>query len=179
MIIAILAWSGALLSCLLTIPQALRTLRSDRLDGISAATYWIVLGNAIVWAAWSLLAGEYAAGVPALVNGPAAVLILRRLHRNHKAARTTASRTDRRTRPVGVPTDRVAVAAPLHLGSVRDGDGAHRVHVVTASMAPENPAGALVDRAIGVSETGAPSRRTTDRRLRRLPRRSVMACESR
>jgi uncharacterized protein with PQ loop repeat len=86
MILAILAWSGALLSCLLTIPQAARTLRSDRLDGISATTYWIVLANAIVWGAWSLLAAQYAAGVPALVNGPAAVLILRRLHRNHRPA---------------------------------------------------------------------------------------------
>ena len=41
-----LAWTGAFLSCLLTIPQAVRTLRSDRLDGISATTYWIIFGNA-------------------------------------------------------------------------------------------------------------------------------------
>jgi uncharacterized protein with PQ loop repeat len=79
--IAILAWLGAALSCLLTIPQAVRTVRSHRLDGISATTYWIVLGNAITWAVWSLLTEQYAAGVPALVNGPAAVLILLRLHR--------------------------------------------------------------------------------------------------
>ncbi|HEX6758650.1 MAG TPA: hypothetical protein VF086_09620 [Propionibacteriaceae bacterium] len=38
-VITILAWTGALLSCLLTIPQAVRTLRSDRLDGHSATTY--------------------------------------------------------------------------------------------------------------------------------------------
>jgi uncharacterized protein with PQ loop repeat len=87
MIIAILAWSGAALSCLLTIPQAVRTLRTDRLDAISATTYWIVLGNAVIWAAWSLLTQQYAAGVPALVNGPAAVLILLRLHRTNPAAR--------------------------------------------------------------------------------------------
>jgi uncharacterized protein with PQ loop repeat len=89
-IITILAWTGALLSCLLTIPQAVRTLRSDRLDGLSATTYWIIFGNAAVWAVWSALAGEYAAGVPSLVNGPAALLILRRLHRSQPSvARVT------------------------------------------------------------------------------------------
>jgi hypothetical protein len=41
-------------------------------------------------AAWSVLTGEYAAGVPALVNGPAALLILRRLHRSQRSvARVT------------------------------------------------------------------------------------------
>jgi len=81
-IITILAWAGAFLSCLLTIPQAVRTLRSDQLDGLSTATYWLIFGNAAAWAAWSVLAGEYAAGVPSLVNGPAALLILRRMHRS-------------------------------------------------------------------------------------------------
>jgi uncharacterized protein with PQ loop repeat len=73
--VEVLGWFGAALSCLLSIPQAVRVLRADRLDGISAATYWIVLINAAVWALWSLLAGEHAAGVPALINGPAAILI--------------------------------------------------------------------------------------------------------
>jgi uncharacterized protein with PQ loop repeat len=80
MIIEVLAWSGALLSSLLSVPQLLRALRSERLDGISATTYWLVLGNALVWAVWAVLAEEYAAGVPALVNGPAAILIIIRLH---------------------------------------------------------------------------------------------------
>ena len=84
MIVTILAWTGAFLSCLLTIPQAVRTLRSDRLDGLSATTYWIIFANAAVWALWSALAGEYAAGVPSLVNGPAALLILRRLYRSQR-----------------------------------------------------------------------------------------------
>ena len=84
MIIGILAWSGALLSCLLSLPQLLHALRSDRLDGISSATYWLVLGNATVWAGWAILAGEYAAGVPSLVNGPAAVLIIVRLRRTRR-----------------------------------------------------------------------------------------------
>jgi uncharacterized protein with PQ loop repeat len=77
--VEVLGWFGAALSCLLSIPQALRVLRADRLDGISAATYWIVLINAAVWALWSLFTGEHAAGVPALINGPAAILILHRL----------------------------------------------------------------------------------------------------
>jgi uncharacterized protein with PQ loop repeat len=91
MIITILGWTGALLSCLLTIPQAVRTLRSDRLDGLSATTYWIIFGNAAVWAAWSVLTGEYAAGVPALVNGPAALLILRRLHHSQQSVAKPAN----------------------------------------------------------------------------------------
>jgi uncharacterized protein with PQ loop repeat len=78
-VVEMLAWCGAALSCLLCIPQAARTIRAERLDGVSASTYWIVLANAAVWAAWSLITGEHAAGAPALVNGPAAVLILRRL----------------------------------------------------------------------------------------------------
>jgi uncharacterized protein with PQ loop repeat len=78
-VVAMLAWCGAALSCLLCIPQAVRTLGAKRLDGVSASTYWIVLVNAAVWAGWSLLTGEHAAGAPALVNGPAAVVILRRL----------------------------------------------------------------------------------------------------
>jgi uncharacterized protein with PQ loop repeat len=78
-IVEMLAWFGAALSCLLCIPQAARTLHVEQLNGVSASTYWIALANAAVWAAWSLLTGEYAAGAPALVSGPAAVLILRRL----------------------------------------------------------------------------------------------------
>jgi uncharacterized protein with PQ loop repeat len=76
-----LAWCGAALSCLLTLPQAVRVLRTERLDGISASTYVIVLGNAAVWATWAMCTGEHAAGVPALINCPAAILILRRRDR--------------------------------------------------------------------------------------------------
>ena len=84
-IITILAWTGAFLSCLLTIPQAVRTLRCDRLDGLSVATYWIIFANATIWAIWAALTNEYAAGLPSLVNGPAALLILQRLHRSHRS----------------------------------------------------------------------------------------------
>jgi uncharacterized protein with PQ loop repeat len=78
-VVEMLAWCGAALSCLLSVPQAIRVLRADRLDGVSASTYVIVLSNAAVWAAWSLLTGEHAVGIPALINGPAAFLILHRL----------------------------------------------------------------------------------------------------
>jgi uncharacterized protein with PQ loop repeat len=112
MIIAILAWSGAALSCLLIIPQAIRTLRTDRLDAISATTYWIVLGNAVIWAAWSVLTQQYAAGVPALVNGPAAILILLRLHRTNPAAATPHGRPEPRADVAASPTavDGIALA---------------------------------------------------------------------
>jgi uncharacterized protein with PQ loop repeat len=99
MIITMLAWTGALLSCLLTIPQAVQTLRSERLEGVSVATYWIVLANAAVWATWAVFTGEYAAGVPALVNGPAAVLILRRLHHVHRLVKRCARMRIRRPSP--------------------------------------------------------------------------------
>lgn len=88
MMIGILAWTGALLSCLLSVPQLVQALRSDRLAGVSSTTYWLALGNAIVWAMWAVLSGEYAAGVPALVNGPAAVLIITRLHATRRPARS-------------------------------------------------------------------------------------------
>jgi hypothetical protein len=43
--------------------------------------------NSAVRATWALLTGEHAAGVPALVNGPAAVLILRLLVATRRKAR--------------------------------------------------------------------------------------------
>jgi hypothetical protein len=52
--VEVLAWCGAALSCLLAAPQAIRVLRTERLEGISASTYWIVLTNAVVGAAWRL-----------------------------------------------------------------------------------------------------------------------------
>jgi uncharacterized protein with PQ loop repeat len=75
----LLGWFGAGLSCVISLPQVVRTVHANQLDGISSATYWLVLANAAVWSAWSLLTGEYAAGLPALVNGPIAIVILYRL----------------------------------------------------------------------------------------------------
>ena len=90
MVAELLGWFGAALSCVISLPQVVRTLRAKRLDGISSATYWLVLANAAAWTVWSLLTGEYAAGVPALVNGPAAIVILHRL----VATRHTARRSE-------------------------------------------------------------------------------------
>ncbi|MET0954914.1 MAG: hypothetical protein ABWY68_03120 [Cryobacterium sp.] len=102
--VEMLAWSGAGLSCLLSVPQALRVLRAERLDGVSAATYWIVLSNAAIWGAWSLITGEYAVGMPALVNGPAAIVILCHVaaaRRKRLALPTLVARFERRcTAPV-------------------------------------------------------------------------------
>jgi uncharacterized protein with PQ loop repeat len=86
----LLGWFGAGLSCVISLPQVVRTMRAKRLDGISSATYWLVLANGAAWIAWSLLTGEYAAGVPALVNGPVAIVILHRL----VASRHTAPRSE-------------------------------------------------------------------------------------
>ena len=95
MVAELLGWFGAGLSCVISLPQVVRTMRAKRLDGISSATYWLVLANGAAWIAWSLLTGEYAAGVPALVNGPVAIVILHRLVASrHTAARRSEFNTE-------------------------------------------------------------------------------------
>ena len=109
-------WCGAALSCLLSVPQAVRVLRAERLDGISAATYVIVLSNAAVWAAWALLTSEYAAGVPGLINGPAAILILRRLMITRRKRRNYKSESSLLVRAPGngnVSATRGVLAGPV------------------------------------------------------------------
>lgn len=100
MIIEVLAWSGALLSSLLSVPQLIRALRSKQLEGVSAATYWLALGNALVWAAWAILTEQHAAGVPALVNGPAALTILVRLHHRPPTPKLVRNDSAERSEPV-------------------------------------------------------------------------------
>ena len=96
-----LGWFGAGLSCVISLPQVVRTIQAKQLDGISSATYWLVLANAAAWTAWSLLTGEYAAGVPALVNGPVAILILHRLvATRHAASRSVFDTEVRESAPV-------------------------------------------------------------------------------
>jgi uncharacterized protein with PQ loop repeat len=90
----LLGWFGAGLSCVISLPQVLRTMRAKRLDGIPSATYWLVLANAAAWTVWSLLTGEYDAGVPALVNGPVAIVILHRLLANRHTARRSEFDTE-------------------------------------------------------------------------------------
>jgi uncharacterized protein with PQ loop repeat len=110
-----LAWCGAALSCLLSVPQAIRVLHTERLDGISAATYVIILSNATVWAAWALLTGEYAAGIPGLINGPAAILILRRLMIARRRRRDQMSNNaEAEPWQVGAQGDRIRSVGIVH-----------------------------------------------------------------
>jgi uncharacterized protein with PQ loop repeat len=90
----LLGWFAAGLSCAISLPQVVRAMRAKQLDGISSATYWLVLANAAAWTAWSLFTGEYAAGVPALVNGPVADLAStrRRPPRHARSRRAPVSR---------------------------------------------------------------------------------------
>lgn len=118
MVAELLGWFGVGLSCVISLPQVVRTMRAKRLDGISSATYWLVLVNAAAWTAWSLLTGEYAAGVPALVNGPAAIVILHRL----VASRHTAGRSEfdidvRESPPVRFTDVGAAIAYPSYRGA--------------------------------------------------------------
>ena len=99
MVAELLGWFGAGLSCVISLPQVVRTMRAKRLDGISSATYWLVLVNAAAWTAWSLLTGEYAAGVPALVNGPVAIVILHRLVASRHTTRRSKFDTEVRESP--------------------------------------------------------------------------------
>jgi uncharacterized protein with PQ loop repeat len=89
-----MARTGAVLSTMLGLPQALRVLRTNDVCGLSATTFWLTLANAAVWLGWALMTGHLATGIPALVNGPAAVLVLSRL----QAARRMAPP------PCGAPT---------------------------------------------------------------------------
>jgi hypothetical protein len=93
MVIDVLAWTGALLTCVLCLPQARRSLRAGEVPSAAASTYWIVLANSAVWAAWALLSGEIAAGVPSAINGPAAAFILLRCERRREAAPPHATRS--------------------------------------------------------------------------------------
>lgn len=113
MVAELLGWFGAALSCVISLPQVVRTMRAKRLDGISSATYWLVLANAAAWTAWSLLTGEYAAGVPALVNGPVAIVILHRLVASRHTARRSEFNTEvRESRPVRFTDVGAAIAYP-------------------------------------------------------------------
>ena len=133
MVAELLGWFGAGLSCMISVPQVVRTLRAKRLDGISSATYWLVLVNAAAWTAWSLLTGEYAAGVPALVNGPVAIVILHRLVATRRTPRRSEFDTEfAKARPPDsltyggnrLPSNRSRHAAPhrpRRLGDCRAG----------------------------------------------------------
>ena len=107
----VLAWTGAALSTMLGLPQAVRVLRTKQVQSLSAATYWLTLANALVWLSWALATGHLATGIPALVNGPAAVLILRRL----QDARRIAARACAAAVAMAIPPPSV-ISAPASAG---------------------------------------------------------------
>jgi uncharacterized protein with PQ loop repeat len=109
----LLGWFGAGLSCVISLPQVVRTIHAKQLDGISSATYWLVLANAAAWIAWSLLTGEYAAGVPALVNGPVAIVILHRIVATRHTARRRECDTEVSRKPARPITD-IRRQSPIH-----------------------------------------------------------------
>jgi uncharacterized protein with PQ loop repeat len=136
-VVEMLAWCGAALSCLLAVPQAIRVLRAERLDGISASTYVIVLSNAAVWAAWSLLTGEYAAGIPGLINGPAAILILHRLMIARHDRRTT-SQIAARSYAARDPLWNMSLTPGVLTGSVAEQTLQHHVSMMNMPPGPDS-----------------------------------------
>ena len=80
------AWTGAVLSTMLGLPQVLRVLRTNDVRGLSTITFWLTLANAAVWLSWALMTGHLATGIPAVVNGPAAVLVLCRIQAARRVA---------------------------------------------------------------------------------------------
>ena len=78
MFVTLLGLSGAAISCLTSLPQAHKALTSpaECLVGVSVWTWRIIALNATIWLVWAILVGQIVAGLPSLVNGPAAVVIL-------------------------------------------------------------------------------------------------------
>jgi uncharacterized protein with PQ loop repeat len=74
---------GAFVSCTISLPQAMRAWRdpAECLIGISAWTWRLMALNALIWLVWALLVGQICAGLPSLINGPAALAILWRTRR--------------------------------------------------------------------------------------------------
>ena len=81
--VILLGFAGAAISCLTALPQALKALRepAECLIGVSRWTWRIMALNAGIWLLWAILAGQICAGLPSLVNGPAALIILWRTKR--------------------------------------------------------------------------------------------------
>lgn len=57
------------------LPSSERTAVPCDLVRKESRRYWLVLANATIWAAWAVLSEQYAAGVSALINGPAVTRI--------------------------------------------------------------------------------------------------------
>lgn len=76
--IDLLGYTGAIMSCLMVAPQAVKTVRQRKdphaLAGVSLLAMCCVIANATIWAVWAVLSKSYPAGIPSLINGPAAVV---------------------------------------------------------------------------------------------------------
>ena len=77
--VAVLGYAAAALSCFMVLPQAVVTFRQRHdlhaLAGVSLASMLGIAVNSSMWVVWAIAAKAYPAGIPALVNGPAAVFI--------------------------------------------------------------------------------------------------------
>lgn len=83
----ILGVVGTIISFALWLPQASLVYANrnqpEKLTGLSKATMYLVLANALCWGAYALLTGAFWAGAPGLINGPLAIAVLVVLHRRH------------------------------------------------------------------------------------------------
>jgi uncharacterized protein with PQ loop repeat len=85
--IVLLGFAGASVSCMISLPQAIKALREpvECLLGVSRLTWGIITLNAAIWLLWAILVGQICAGLPSMVNGPAALVILWRTRRSASA----------------------------------------------------------------------------------------------
>ena len=78
MIVSLIGLSAAVVSFVLWLPQALLVWKNRRnplaLSGVSMATQYLVMTNAVLWGVYALATGAYWAGAPGLVNLPLAVM---------------------------------------------------------------------------------------------------------
>ena len=81
--VTLLGLTGATISCFTALPQAIKAVRepAECLLGISRWTWRITALNAVIWLLWAVMVGQICAGLPSLVNGPAALIILWRTKR--------------------------------------------------------------------------------------------------
>jgi len=79
----LLGFAGAFISCTTSLPQAVRAWRepTECLIGVSVWTWRLMALNALIWLVWALLVGQICVGLPSLINGPAALVILWRTRR--------------------------------------------------------------------------------------------------
>ena len=93
---------AAAVSCAIALPQAWRLFRTNSADGVSGTTWAVTLVEELLWLAWALLAREWVAVIPAVVNSPLSAWILFRLWQERRSVAATPSVE---LAPVTVPVD--------------------------------------------------------------------------